>query len=201
MAGGAVLEPGRTADAAERPLLRRAGPRAQRRARLDHHAGRGRAGGVAVPPGAPGRRGQQPPRDRGRRHRPLRLAARACLRGRPAAHCSTAQCSPAPTPVPPLRALGVFPTRAVSAAATPAAGNESLASGGRAAATLTVADLLDRWWNNYDGNGVGLYGGSLVLESGDNVTTFKLHGARRRLQHALPATPPERASALDERPC
>ena len=31
---------------------------------------------------------------------------------------------------------------------------------GRAAA-LTVADLLDRWWNNYSGSGVGLRGGTL----------------------------------------
>jgi pimeloyl-ACP methyl ester carboxylesterase len=84
------------------------------------------------------------------------------------------------TEVPPVRALAVFPAsyRSVDPAA-PAAGNEVGSAGRRAAATaaLTAADLLDRWWNNYDGAGVGLYGGRWSY-SGDRVTTFTLHGVR-----------------------
>ena len=82
--------------------------------------------------------------------------------------------------VPPVRALAVFPAsyRSVSPA-VPAAGNEVGSAGRRAAATaaLTAADLLDRWWNNYDGDGVGLYGGRWSY-GGDRVTTFTLHGVR-----------------------
>ena len=37
------------------------------------------------------------------------------------------------------------------------------AAGRRAAAAATVADVLDRWWNNYSGHGVGLRGGTLDL--------------------------------------
>ena len=38
-------------------------------------------------------------------------------------------------------------------------------------AALTVADLQDRWWNNYSGRGVGLRGGRFTY-TGD--TTFHL---------------------------
>jgi pimeloyl-ACP methyl ester carboxylesterase len=96
------------------------------------------------------------------------------------AHGITPQVLACTTQVPPVRALAVFPTsyRSVEPA-TSAAGNQVGAAGRRAATTaaLTVADVLDRWWNNYDGNGVGLYGGRWSY-SGDRVTTFRLHGVR-----------------------
>ena len=39
---------------------------------------------------------------------------------------------------------------------------------------LTVADLQDRWWNNYSGTGVGLRGGTWSY-SGDATVVFRLH--------------------------
>ncbi len=45
------------------------------------------------------------------------------------------------------------------------------------AAALTVADLLDRWSNNYSGHGVGLRGGTWRY-SGDRVVRFRLHRLR-----------------------
>lgn len=41
----------------------------------------------------------------------------------------------------------------------------------------TAADLLDRWWNNYSGRGVGLRGGRWTY-SGDRVVRFRLHDVR-----------------------
>jgi pimeloyl-ACP methyl ester carboxylesterase len=96
------------------------------------------------------------------------------------AHGLTPQVLACTTQVPPVRALGVFPTSYRSVPpATPETGNGVGSGGRRAAATaaLTVADLLDRWWNNYDGAGVGLYGGRWSY-AGDRVTTFSLHGVR-----------------------
>jgi pimeloyl-ACP methyl ester carboxylesterase len=86
-------------------------------------------------------------------------------------------CAPA---VPPLRAA---PTYVRSFLAMPAAGGlagssvsvAGLHAAGTAAAT--VADVIDRWSNNYGGSGVGLYGGTWT-DSGDAVTTFHLHGVR-----------------------
>ena len=46
-----------------------------------------------------------------------------------------------------------------------------------AVAAGTVADLLDRWWNNYSGHGVGLRGGTWNY-TGDRTTKFRLHGVR-----------------------
>ena len=96
------------------------------------------------------------------------------------AHGITPQVLACTTQVPPVRALSVFPRSYLSVdAATPRSGNAVGTAGRRAAAaaTLTVADVLDRWWNNYDGNGVGLYGGRWSY-SGDRVTTFQLHGVQ-----------------------
>ena len=45
------------------------------------------------------------------------------------------------------------------------------------AAALTVADLQDRWWNNYSGHGVGLRGGTWRY-TGDRVVRFRLSGVR-----------------------
>jgi pimeloyl-ACP methyl ester carboxylesterase len=76
--------------------------------------------------------------------------------------------------VRPVRALGSFP--ASLSAVLPARGRGALAARrvGHAAA-LTVADLQDRWWNNYSGSGVGLRGGTWSY-SGDDVVAFRLHG-------------------------
>jgi hypothetical protein len=38
-----------------------------------------------------------------------------------------------------------------------------------------VADLPDRWWNNYSGHGVGLRGGTFTY-AGDRVVTFRIAG-------------------------
>ncbi len=62
--------------------------------------------------------------------------------------------------VPPVRAMGVFP--------------RVLPEGAEARrvarlAALTVADLQDRWWNNYSGHGVGLRGGTWRYVGYDRV--------------------------------
>ena len=45
------------------------------------------------------------------------------------------------------------------------------------AAAATVADLQDRWWNNYSGEGIGLRGGSWTY-TGDRVVAFTLERVR-----------------------
>jgi pimeloyl-ACP methyl ester carboxylesterase len=87
---------------------------------------------------------------------PLSAAQRACARS-----------------VPPHRAMAVFPRGLGSV--PPAAGTGSLRvrRTGRVAA-LTVADVVDRWFNNYSGVGFGLRGGHWSY-SGDRVTRFHLH--------------------------
>jgi pimeloyl-ACP methyl ester carboxylesterase len=82
--------------------------------------------------------------------------------------------------VPPVRTLGRYRTSYLST--TPAAalaGNTAGTPSRRAAATgaETVADVLDRWYNNYSGRGVGLYGGSFTY-SGGRTVTFRLHDLR-----------------------
>jgi hypothetical protein len=49
--------------------------------------------------------------------------------------------------------------------------------GRRATVDATVADVVDRWWNNYSGHGVGLRGGTWRYTGGD-VVRFRLHGVR-----------------------
>jgi pimeloyl-ACP methyl ester carboxylesterase len=73
----------------------------------------------------------------------------------------------------PVRALGSFP--ASLAAVAPAMGRGTLPARRTAhAAALTVADVEDRWWNNYSGTGVGLHGGRWSY-SGDTTVAFQLH--------------------------
>jgi pimeloyl-ACP methyl ester carboxylesterase len=55
--------------------------------------------------------------------------------------------------VPPVRTQGFFPERL-----GPSAPVERVAK----LTALTVADLQDRWWNNYSGHGVGLRGGTFT---------------------------------------
>jgi pimeloyl-ACP methyl ester carboxylesterase len=75
--------------------------------------------------------------------------------------------------IAPVRALGRFPG-AVDADA-------SAARIGRLTA-LTVADVPDRWWNNYSGTGVGLHGGTWGY-GGDRLVRFRL--SRYRLVRGL----------------
>jgi pimeloyl-ACP methyl ester carboxylesterase len=66
--------------------------------------------------------------------------------------------------VPPVGAMGVFPERVADL-------------GRQGTVDATVADVIDRWWNNYTGHGVGLRGGAFTF-SGDKVTRFRLHHVR-----------------------
>ena len=60
--------------------------------------------------------------------------------------------------------------------ARPAAGDASTLSDRRLAAATasTVADVVARWWVNYDGTSVGLHGGTWSYE-GDDPVDFTLH--------------------------
>jgi pimeloyl-ACP methyl ester carboxylesterase len=78
--------------------------------------------------------------------------------------------------VPPLRAQGVFPLRLRAVPAASGRGSLLARRMGPAAA-LTVADLLDGWWNNYSGHAPGLRGGHWSY-TGDRTTVFHLHGVR-----------------------
>lgn len=92
--------------------------------------------------------------------------------------------------VPPVRALGTFPTRAaqVPAARNVAGSHAGLATRHLAAtAAATVADVLDRWFNNYSGHGVGLRGGTWSYDGG-TVTTFRLHDVRYTRDVAVSGT-------------
>lgn len=66
--------------------------------------------------------------------------------------------------IPPVRAPGVFPLRISDL-------------GWRRTVAATVADVIDRWWNNYSGHGVGLRGGTFTY-TGNAVTRFRLHRVR-----------------------
>ncbi|HEX3907944.1 MAG TPA: alpha/beta hydrolase [Mycobacteriales bacterium] len=82
--------------------------------------------------------------------------------------------------VPPVRALGRYrESFTATAAAGARSGNQVDALGRRAAETAaeTVADLQDRWFNNYSGVGVGLYGGTWSY-GGGHVVRFRLHKVR-----------------------
>lgn len=82
--------------------------------------------------------------------------------------------------VPPIRAIGTFPrTTAQVPPARNLAGSHASLPARRDAATAaqTVADVIDRWYNNYSGHGVGLHGGTWIYR-GNAVTTYALHGVR-----------------------
>ena len=90
---------------------------------------------------------------------PLSAAQRACAAG-----------------IEPVRTMGAFPRRLAD---VPLATGHAEPRARRAgpAAALTVADLMDRWWNSYSGEGFGLRGGRWTF-GGDHVVTFHLHGVR-----------------------
>jgi pimeloyl-ACP methyl ester carboxylesterase len=77
--------------------------------------------------------------------------------------------------VEPVRTMAVFPRglRSVTPAAATGHATVRARRAGRVAA-LTVADVVDRWWNNYSGAGFGLRGGHWTY-GGDRVTRFHLH--------------------------
>jgi pimeloyl-ACP methyl ester carboxylesterase len=88
--------------------------------------------------------------------------------------------------VPPVRTLGrYFPSFTSLAPATAGPGNGVGVQGRRAAtaAAETVADMVDRWSNNYTGRGVGLYGGTFRYTGGLHKIAFTLH--RIRLERDL----------------
>ncbi|GAB3196247.1 alpha/beta fold hydrolase [Nocardioides hungaricus] len=66
--------------------------------------------------------------------------------------------------VPPVDAMPVFP-RSVGEL------------GRRRTVDATIADVVDRWWNNYSGRGVGLRGGTFTY-TGSAVVRFRLRGVR-----------------------
>ena len=88
-----------------------------------------------------------------RRTHPAGLRALAGLGAARVARCAKE--------VEPVRALGIVPAHARRRHARRAgrALPTRLRRAGPAAA-LTVADVMDRWWNNYSGSGVGLHGGT-----------------------------------------
>jgi pimeloyl-ACP methyl ester carboxylesterase len=82
--------------------------------------------------------------------------------------------------VPPLRALGRYHPSFTKLPAASARHGNAVGHPGRravAGAAETVADLIDRWFNNYSGHGVGLYGGTWRY-AGSSPVTFRLHGVR-----------------------
>ena len=85
--------------------------------------------------------------------------------------------------VEPVRALGLVPR--TLADVRPARAGRALPIRLRRAgpaAALTVADVMDRWWNNYSGSGVGLHGGTFSY-NGYNVVKLRLN--RYRLLEGL----------------
>ena len=82
--------------------------------------------------------------------------------------------------VPPVRTLGRYdPSFTALPAAKARHGNAVGPAGRRAAraAAETVADVEDRWFNNYSGHGVGLYGGRWSY-TGGRAVLFRLHKVR-----------------------
>jgi pimeloyl-ACP methyl ester carboxylesterase len=78
--------------------------------------------------------------------------------------------------VAPIRTMGIFP-RTLSGVPAGRGRGTQLARRVAPGAAATVADLLDRWWNNYSGHDVGLRGGHWSY-SGDRTTVFTLHRVR-----------------------
>ncbi len=78
--------------------------------------------------------------------------------------------------IEPIRAPGLFPVHL--AEVRPGDGHAPLRSRRAAtAAAATVADLFDRWWNNYSGHSVGLRGGTWSY-TGGRVVRFRLKQVR-----------------------
>ena len=82
--------------------------------------------------------------------------------------------------------MGVFPRTLAGVPAGSGRGSV-LARRVAPAAAATVADLLDRWWNNYSGHDVGLRGGHWSY-TGDLTTVFHLHRLRLTSDLAVSGT-------------
>jgi pimeloyl-ACP methyl ester carboxylesterase len=88
--------------------------------------------------------------------------------------------------VAPIRTVGSFPRTLHGVPAGHGRGS-LLARRVAPEAAATVADLLDRWWNNYSGHSVGLRGGHWSY-TGDRTTVFHLHGVRLTSDLAVSGT-------------
>jgi hypothetical protein len=88
--------------------------------------------------------------------------------------------------VPPIRTMGIFP-RTLDGVPPGSGPGSALARRVAPAAAATVADLMDRWWNNYSGHDVGLRGGRWSF-TGDNLTVFHLHRVRLTSDLAVSGT-------------
>ena len=88
--------------------------------------------------------------------------------------------------VAPVRTMGSFP-RTLHAVPAGTGHGTQLARRVAPAAAATVADLIDRWWNNYSGHGFGLRGGRWSY-TGDRTTVFHLHGVRLTSDLAVSGT-------------
>lgn len=79
--------------------------------------------------------------------------------------------------IPPVRALGRYHSRLANMPRADDLIGTATRRQERAGTTAaaTVADAVDRWWNNYYGKGVGLQGGTWKYK-GDRKTTFTLQG-------------------------
>lgn len=83
--------------------------------------------------------------------------------------------------VPPVRAIGRYRTSFTALSAAKSETGNAVGRLGRRAATAaaeTVADLMDRWYNNYSDVGVGLYGGTWRDSPGLITVNFHLHNVR-----------------------
>jgi pimeloyl-ACP methyl ester carboxylesterase len=92
--------------------------------------------------------------------------------------------------VPPLRAAPTYVTTFVqmpSAVTCPGASTSLVGLKAADTAAQTVADVIDRWSNNFLGSGVGLYGGTWSY-TGDAVTRFHLVGVRLTADLAVSGT-------------
>jgi pimeloyl-ACP methyl ester carboxylesterase len=82
--------------------------------------------------------------------------------------------------IPPVRTMGTFPTsyRHVSAAVNTYGSHATLRERQLTTASAeTVADVIDRWYNNYTSIGYGLHGGRWSY-SGDRVLHYRFHRVR-----------------------
>jgi len=93
--------------------------------------------------------------------------------------------------VAPVRTLGrYYPSFTKQVPAVALAGNAVGELGRRAAAAAaeTMADLQDRWYNNYSGHGVGLYGGTFRYTGGLHTVRFTFHRLRLDRNLAISGT-------------
>ena len=74
----------------------------------------------------------------------------------------------------PVRTMGIFPTTLADVRPSRSRTLDPTARRVAPAAALVVADVMDRWWNTYSGDGVGLHGGTWSY-AGYATVRFRLH--------------------------